>query len=415
MKYIIKFICFIILFAGNITKSQNTSDIFWDVKVPVSTAILAEEQDILILVTNKNEIQFWELSTREYLKTFSEMGSDIISLALSNNGKLLACGGRDNYICVYDIVQKKLINKITVNNKLTTTLLFNIDGTEVITGGYDNLIKKWNISTGKLINSFDAKCPITMIKFNENNDSYICGLFDGTIIEVNSAFTEIIKIIKTGSYLSTFDLSNYGDFIITSGCDEGTSSSTCQNSTVKTWDIRTSQLLSSKTFLTKPLKSFFLFNNNQTLMGLNDITFIKKIFISAGVLGADEIINTGKHKIVNIFKMREESSLIAITEEGKFIFVDNNIMLGAVNFGNQDIIKAKVEKKINEWQKKGKFEKSEDYKKRVNEENRNVKIQQYVAETINELASSKIKIDFSKATNEYDADNEVFKIMFNNL
>lgn len=76
-------------------------------------------------------------------------------------------------------------------------------------------------------------------------------------------------------------------------------------------------------------------------------------------------------------------------------------------------IKSYVEQKINIWQKKGKFEKTATYKKRVNEEARNLEIKELTQLYIDSLGAD--KIDFKNANNEYDADNEVFKITFNNL
>jgi hypothetical protein len=41
------------------------------------------------------------------------------------------------------------------------------------------------------------------------------------------------------------------------------------------------------------------------------------------------------------------------------------------------LIKKFVEKKVNEWQKKGEFEKISEYQERVNEKNRKIKIKEY--------------------------------------
>lgn len=76
-------------------------------------------------------------------------------------------------------------------------------------------------------------------------------------------------------------------------------------------------------------------------------------------------------------------------------------------------LKIYVEKQINAWQKKGKFEKTATYQKRVNEESRNYEIKRLTQFYIDSIGAK--RIDFKNASNEYDADNEVFKITFNNL
>lgn len=75
-----------------------------------------------------------------------------------------------------------------------------------------------------------------------------------------------------------------------------------------------------------------------------------------------------------------------------------------------ELIKEIVVGKINTWQQKGKFEKTVDYQARVSEETRNIQIQKYTNEVLDSIALSRINL--SKAVNEYDADNEAFKITF---
>jgi hypothetical protein len=69
-----------------------------------------------------------------------------------------------------------------------------------------------------------------------------------------------------------------------------------------------------------------------------------------------------------------------------------------------------VENKINNWQKKGKYEKVSDYQNRVNDEARLQKIEYYTQKAIDSIGISLLRFDL--ITNEYDADNESFKISF---
>ena len=77
--------------------------------------------------------------------------------------------------------------------------------------------------------------------------------------------------------------------------------------------------------------------------------------------------------------------------------------------------KGYVEQRVNEWQKKGEFEKTADWRARVNEQTRNAKIaaltreaeQQYIKEYIG-------KKPLNYTLGRYDADNEVYLITCNN-
>jgi hypothetical protein len=75
-------------------------------------------------------------------------------------------------------------------------------------------------------------------------------------------------------------------------------------------------------------------------------------------------------------------------------------------------IKNYVENKISEWQKKGEYEKTSEYQKRVNETNRNAKIQQFTNEFVEQLKKKYAdNIRWTKMiVNQYDADNETYLI-----
>lgn len=77
------------------------------------------------------------------------------------------------------------------------------------------------------------------------------------------------------------------------------------------------------------------------------------------------------------------------------------------------VIQKFVEGKINEWQKKGKFEKTSDYRKRVNTETRTERVEYYTQSAIDSIGIS--SLNWYGLTNEYDADNESFKITFPGL
>ena len=112
-------------------------------------------------------------------------------------------------------------------------------------------------------------------------------------------------------------------------------------------------------------------------------------------------------------------SVLGVKAQGEFSGLSNPVSLAMAkeNVSIKDIppvvyIKRYVEPRIAEWQKKGEFEKTIDYKKRINEQTRNVKVQQLTKEAIRQL-----KNDYSKSIqwatcelSQYDPDNETYLI-----
>lgn len=69
-----------------------------------------------------------------------------------------------------------------------------------------------------------------------------------------------------------------------------------------------------------------------------------------------------------------------------------------------------VNAEINNWQKQGQFESTENYRRRVNSKSREDKIKELTNSKINELANKVVSLHINEL--EFDPDNEVYKISF---
>lgn len=73
-------------------------------------------------------------------------------------------------------------------------------------------------------------------------------------------------------------------------------------------------------------------------------------------------------------------------------------------------IKEYVEKNINAWQKKGEFEKTSEYQKRVTESSRNMKVTELTSQVCTECLRKVQDKELIMDLGEYDADNETFLV-----
>jgi hypothetical protein len=93
------------------------------------------------------------------------------------------------------------------------------------------------------------------------------------------------------------------------------------------------------------------------------------------------------------------------------VYYDKLLYYKVIDSKYNYLIKYYVENQINSWQKKGKFEKSAAYAKRVNETSRKQKAMELGQFYIDSIGMK--EYSFTSATNEYDADNETFSIQLN--
>lgn len=134
-----------------------------------------------------------------------------------------------------------------------------------------------------------------------------------------------------------------------------------------------------------------------------------------------------KGELVIPFRYNEASSF----KDG-LASVDNGMTEGYINKDGEwfdsiasamssfkSFTKQYIEKKVNEWQLKGKFEKTDAWKARVTDENRKKLIEKLIDEAKTEYIDVQSKnITTSVTIGDYDADNEVFLIVdsrFGNL
>jgi WD40 repeat protein len=75
----------------------------------------------------------------------------IYALAISPDGRLLASGGYDKTIRIWNLSSGQLLYAIKAHGDAIDSLVFSQDGKTLVSGSWDNRVKLWNPNTGKLI------------------------------------------------------------------------------------------------------------------------------------------------------------------------------------------------------------------------------------------------------------------------
>ena len=124
-----------------------------------------------------------------------------------------------------------------------------------------------------------------------------------------------------------------------------------------------------------------------------------------------KVLNENRSGSWSYLTFGSKKGWIPNTDLENFYAVDYKLQAPDVNAS----VSRYVEKMIEPWQEKGRYEKLSDYRARVNEITRNRKIDELTTEGMTLIANTFVDIDKQNAKLDYDTESEVFKIQFPDL
>lgn len=100
------------------------------------------------------------------------------ALAFSPDGKTLASGGADHEIGEWDTATGKLVRTLKGHEHLVLSLAYSPDGKLLASGSYDETLKVWNPATGALRQSLSLGGWVHSLRFSPDGTRLAAGLHD---------------------------------------------------------------------------------------------------------------------------------------------------------------------------------------------------------------------------------------------
>ncbi|CAM9339454.1 unnamed protein product [Scytosiphon promiscuus] len=146
-----------------------------------------------------------------------------MSVAFSPNNKLLASGGLDGYVNIFDVEQKKLDQKLEGHAMPIRSLCFSSDGSLLFTASDDMRVNVYDVKNTSLVASFTGHTSwVLSVDCCSDGRHFATGGSDQTVKIWDMAAKECVHTFDSAHNNQVWSVaySPAGDKLV-SGCDDG--------------------------------------------------------------------------------------------------------------------------------------------------------------------------------------------------
>lgn len=166
----------------------------------------------LAVATYNNEIEFFDIAAGTTLGRLTETDAVSFTRALSfspiENGQLLATGGTDYTVRLWDTLTKECVMTGNRHTDQVKCVAFSPDGQTLVSGSYDANIWIWDVTRGTHIRAIeDHQNTIHACKFSSDGKILVSSSYDHTVRLFSMPNATALEVINCDNFYYCIDLS----------------------------------------------------------------------------------------------------------------------------------------------------------------------------------------------------------------
>ena len=221
----------------NFSRCDLATSVFTEAFSNVIAVAFSSDGTLLAAGTAAGETRVWHVPDGKPLLACGGHANWVMSVAFSPAGTLLASSGSDHTIKLWNVHTGQCLSTLRGHANWVTSVAFSPDGTLLVSGSSDQTVKLWNLGTGQCLSTLRGHTGwVRSVAFHPAGTLLASGSDDQTIQLWNLSTGQVFETLHeyTGSVMSVA-FSPDGARLAGGGSDH----------TIKLWDVHTGQCLST--------------------------------------------------------------------------------------------------------------------------------------------------------------------------
>jgi WD40 repeat protein len=148
----------------------------------VSSVSFDKDGKVLATGGYDGAVKLWDATSGKVLHTIKASDKQIYAVAFSPDGSVVASAGTDNLIKLWNPKDAKAIKEMKGHTGIVSSLAYSPDGAVLASGSNDKSVRLWDPKAAKEIKNLGShKEAVYSVAFSANGKYLVSGSFDGAI------------------------------------------------------------------------------------------------------------------------------------------------------------------------------------------------------------------------------------------